>query len=191
MPDRPCGLVSGGTMREGTLVIRRSDVSRALTIDACIRAVENAFRKLGQKEVPAPAILGVPCGAGGFHIKAGPFDDGKRQYFAAKCNANFSNNMARFGLPAIQGLVILCDAQSGFPLAVMDSIEITLLRTGAATAVAAKYLARDDSRVVTICGCGNQGRIQLKALTCVLPIERAFAFDADPLASATFASSIG
>src|SRR6516164_1847977 len=110
MPDRPYGLVSGGTMQEGTLVVRRSDVASALTIDACIRAVENAFRKLGRKEVPPPAILGIPSRAGGFHIKAGLFDDGKGQYFAAKCNANFSNNRARFGLPAIQGVIILCDA---------------------------------------------------------------------------------
>jgi ornithine cyclodeaminase/alanine dehydrogenase-like protein (mu-crystallin family) len=61
----------------------------------------------------------------------------------------------------------------------MDSIEITLLRTGAATAVAAKHLARPEARVATICGCGNQGRIQLRALMRVRPLERAYAFDLD------------
>jgi ornithine cyclodeaminase/alanine dehydrogenase len=146
--------------------------------------VENAFGTLGRKEVPPPAIMGVPSGDGGFHIKAAILGDAKEHYFAAKCNANFPNNKGRFGLPAIQGLLILCDAESGFPVAVMDSIEITILRTGAATAVAAKYLARPDSKVATICGCGNQGRVQLKALAAVLPIERVHAFDLNPQASA-------
>ena len=58
----------------------------------------------------------------------------------------------------------------------MDSIEVTIQRTGAATAVAAKYLARPDSRVCTVCGCGAQGRVQLRALRHALPIERALAW---------------
>src|SRR5262249_25724563 len=92
---------------------------------------------------------------------------------------------------AIQGLIILCDAESGALLAVMDSIEITTLRTGAATAVAAKHLARPNSRVALICGCGNQGCIQLRALARVLPIARAFAFDLNPRSDQTFASKMG
>src|SRR2546422_11777045 len=80
-------------------------------------------------------------------------------FFAAKINGNFFRNPERFGMPAIQGIVLLCDGENGRPLALMDSIEITILRTGAATAVAAKYLARADARVVTSCGCGNHGRV--------------------------------
>jgi ornithine cyclodeaminase/alanine dehydrogenase len=93
-------------------------------------------------------------------------------------------------LPTIQGVIIVCDAENGYPLAVMDSIEITILRTGAATAVAAKYLARPDSHVATICGCGNQGRIQLLALDKVLPIERIYAFDQDPKRALQFADEM-
>ena len=59
-------------------------------------------------------------------------------------------------------------------------MEITILRTGAATAVAAKRLARPDSRTLTVAGCGEQGRVQLAAILGVLPIERVFVFDADP-----------
>jgi alanine dehydrogenase len=178
-------------MHASTLVLRRSDVDRLLTLETCITAVENAFRKLGQKQIPAPGILGIRSNDGGFHVKAGLLDDGKRSYFAAKCNANFSNNMSRFGLPAIQGLIFLCDGNSGYPLAVMDSIQITLLRTGAATAVAAKYLARTDSKVATICGCGSQGAIQLRALSRMLAIEHVYAFDRDSRAAARFAASLG
>ena len=73
------------------------------------------------------------------------------------------------------------------PLAALDSIEITILRTGAATAVAAKRLARPDSRTVTVAGCGEQGRVQLAAILGVLPIERVFVFDADPGRARRFA----
>lgn len=73
----------------------------------------------------------------------------------------------------------MCDEENGYPLALMDSIEITIQRTGAATAVAARYLARSDSKIATICGCGNQGRISLKALSTIVDLERIFAYDAN------------
>jgi alanine dehydrogenase len=157
-----------------TLLLTRRDVASLLTLDECIQAVEEAFRLRGLGEVAPAGILGIPLPGGGFHIKAAVL--GGR--FAAKVNGNFSGNPAR-GLPAIQGAILLCDAANGEPLAVMDSIEITILRTGAATAVAARHLARRNSAVATICGCGNQGRVQLRALSRVLALSRAFACDAD------------
>ena len=159
-----------------TLLLKRADVAALLTLDECIGAVENAFREYGLGRTDAPGVLGMPSVDGGFHIKAALLNLAS-PYFAAKLNGNFFRNTERFAMPNIQGVLVLCDARNGFPLAVMDSIEITILRTGAATAVAAKYLARRDSRVVTICGCGNQGRVQLRALSEVLPIQRVYAFD--------------
>jgi ornithine cyclodeaminase/alanine dehydrogenase len=93
-------------------------------------------------------------------------------------------------MPNIQGLVVLCDATNGYPLAVMDSIEITILRTGAATAVAAKHLARPDAKVATICGCGNQGRVQLRALCRVLPLQHIYVFDLNQEQAGTFAGEL-
>ena len=160
------------------LLLRRSDVAALLTLDECIAAVEEAFRLRGLGRLPPSAILAVPVTGGGFHVKAALLP-GPRSYFAAKVNGNFPDNPRRAGLPSIQGLIVLCDGENGRPLAVMDSIEITILRTGAATAVAAKYLARPASRIATICGCGNQGRVQLRSIARVLQLERVFAFDAD------------
>ena len=160
------------------LLLRRSEVAALLTLDECIAAVEEAFRLRGLGRLPPSAILGVPVPGGGFHVKAALLP-GPRSSFAAKVNGNFPDNPRRSGLPSIQGLIVLCDGENGRPLAVMDSIEITILRTGAATAVAAKYLARPASRVATICGCGNQGRVQLRAIARVLQLEGVFAFDAD------------
>ena len=78
---------------------------------------------------------------------------------------------------------MLCDGDDGRLLAVMDSIEVTIRRTAAATAVAAKWLARPDAETVTVCGCGHQGRAHLRALARVLPVRRAYAFDRDAAAA--------
>lgn len=168
------------------LTLSRSEVAKRLSLDDCIDAVECAFRLQGEGRLPAAGVLGMPAEGGGFHLKAATLG----RYFAAKVNGNFSANPSRFGLPAIQGLVYLADATNGAPLATMDSIEITILRTGAATAIAAKYLARADSRSVTICGCGNQGRVQLRALSRVLKLERAFAWDIDLARAAALAGEL-
>src|SRR5215216_1201494 len=162
--------------QEGTLLLKRQDVVALLGIDECIAAVERAFKLQGEGKAAAPGVLGLHARDGGFHIKAGLLEL-DRTYFAAKANANFPENVKRFGLPLIQGVIVLCDGENGYPLAVMDSIEITIQRTGAATAVAAKYLARPDSKTATIAGCGNQGRISLQALARVLPLEKVFAYD--------------
>jgi alanine dehydrogenase len=164
---------------DGIFLLRRGDVAGLLEMKECIGLVEEAFRRHGRNELLPPGVLGMHCEGGGFHIKAAILPSDGRQYFAAKTNANFPGNPTRFSLPTIQGVVVLFDAVNGQPLAIMDSMEITSQRTGAATAVAAKYLARPDSRVVTICGCGVQGEVQLRALRAVLQIERCFAFDAD------------
>jgi len=170
----------------GTLLLQKSDVVDLLSLEECIAAVEAAFRQHGEGRTPSPGILGMPATDGGFHIKTALLGTSPA-YFAAKLNGNFFHNH-RFAMPNIQGLIVLCDAANGYPLTVMDSIEITILRTGAATAVAAKHLARPDSKVATICGCGNQGRIQLRALLHVLPLEHVHAFDIDESVAREFAS---
>lgn len=173
----------------GTLLLTRHDVAALLSIEESIAAVERVFKLYGEGKTQPPGILGVHARDGGFHIKAGLLDL-DRSYFAAKVNANFPQNVKRFGLPLIQGVIVLCDGENGYPLALMDSIEITIQRTGAATAAAAKHLARSDSKLATICGCGNQGRISLQALARVFSLERAFAYDLDAARAEKFASEL-
>src|SRR5689334_8940508 len=177
------------SMLTGTLLLSRSEVAALLTLDDCIAAVEDAFLQHGLGQTLPPRVLGFPAVDGGFHVKAAMLPR-SAPYFAAKLNGNFFFNQQRFAMPNIQGLIILCDGIHGRPLAVMDSIEITILRTGAATAVAAKYLARRDATVATICGCGNQGRVQLRALSRVLPIEQVYAFDLNEAQAAKFADGV-
>lgn len=173
-----------------TLLLTRRDVASVLDLDGCIAAVEEAFGAHGRGDTGAPGVLGIHAREGGFHLKAGLLRTGGREYFAAKSNSNFRHNPARHGLPTIQGVVVLCDAQDGRLLALIDSIEITTLRTGAATAVAAKYLARQDAAVATIAGCGAQGPVQLRALARVRPLRAAFAVDRDPVAARRFATAM-
>ena len=161
-----------------TLVLTRSDVTELLDYDVCIAAVEEAFRLDGaQRTIPA-SIMGAHVAGGGFHVKAAGFER-TRPYYAVKINANFPDNRARHGLPTIQGVISLHDAGDGRLLALLDSIEITTIRTAAASAVAATYLARSDSRIVMIIGCGNQGRSHLLALSKVCAVEKMFAYDTD------------
>ncbi|HKY26390.1 MAG TPA: ornithine cyclodeaminase family protein [Pyrinomonadaceae bacterium] len=174
---------------QGTLLLSRSEVADLLSIEECIAAVEQVFKLYGEGKTQPPGILGVHAQDGGFHIKAGLLEL-DRSFFAAKINANFPQNAKRFGLALIQGAIFLADAQNGYPLAIMDSMEITVRRTGAATAVAAKYLARPDSKSVLICGCGNQGRVSIQALSKIFSLEHVFAFDIDSAAAQRFASHL-
>jgi ornithine cyclodeaminase/alanine dehydrogenase-like protein (mu-crystallin family) len=165
-------------MSDPLVVLSRRDVLDLLTLPDCIGAVERAFRLHAEGRTLGPGVLGVPAADGGFHIKAAGLV-GERSYFAAKTNANFPENPRRFGLPTIQGTIMLADASTGIPLAIIESGSVTALRTGAATAVAAKFLARCGSRTATIVGCGVQGELQLAAVAAVLPLERAWVFDTD------------
>jgi alanine dehydrogenase len=174
----------------GTLILKGSEVASLLDLDECIGAVEQAFRLNNEGQSLPPGVLETLTETGGFHIKAAGLKLASRTYYAAKVNANFPQNMSKWGLPTIQGVIALFDGESGYPLALLDSIEITGLRTGAATAVAAKYLARPDSTVATICGCGVQGRVQLKSLARVLRLEKVYAYDQVEAFSTKFADEM-
>jgi ornithine cyclodeaminase/alanine dehydrogenase-like protein (mu-crystallin family) len=158
-----------------------SDVAALLSLDDCIAAVEEAFRAYGEGRIHPPGLLSAHGERGAFHIKTAAVNG----RFGAKVNANFPGQV-----PSIQGLMLLFDMTNGRGLALMDSIELTVLRTGAATAVAAKYLARKDSRSAMIYGAGRQGRVQLEAITQVLPIERAYVHDVDAAKANQYAAEM-
>lgn len=172
------------------LILTRAEVAQLLDLSDCIDAVERAFIQHARGELPtAPGVLGAHVPGGGYHVKTAALG-GEPGYFAAKINANFPDNYNTRGLPTIQGVIALFDLLSGLPLAILDSIEITILRTAAASAVAARRLARVDASHVTICGCGVQGRSHLRALAIVRPLTHAYAIDADPARAATFAAEL-
>ncbi len=181
---------SKSTPASATLLLSRSDVAAVVDPESCIAAVEAAFRAHAEGRARGPASLGVMTEDGSYHVKAAGLR-GTPGYFVAKTNANFPDNPTRHGLPTIQGVVVLCDGSNGRLLALMDSMEITVLRTAAASAVAARYLARPDSKVATLCGCGAQSAAQLRALSRVLPLRRVIAFDLKPGRVGALAEDLG
>jgi ornithine cyclodeaminase/alanine dehydrogenase len=174
---------------QGTLILTRNQVAELMRFDDYFSAVEQAFRSYALGQTQLAGVVDIDATDGAFHIKAASMET-KQKYVAVKVNGNFPQNATRFGLPTIQGAILLYDGTSGFPLALMDSIEITIQRTGAATILGAKHLARSDSTTVLICGCGNQGGISLGGLRSILPIEHAFVFDTNGEASKRFAEQM-
>jgi len=172
-----------------TLLLKKSEVAQLLTPDDCIAAVEKAFTMQAEGKAARPGILGIYADHGGFHMKAGIMKL-PRHYFVVKTNANFPGNPKAFGLPTIQGVIAVSDAENGMLLALMDSMELTILRTGAATAVAAKYLSKTNSKTLTIAGCGSQGMISARMLKKVRPIENFFAHDIDEEKAKKFVKEI-
>ncbi len=172
--------------RQPALVLSRTDVCALMTRTDYLNAVEAAFRAFADGAAHLPSPMHLPGVDGGFHAKGATFT-GARDYAALKLNGNFPGNPERTGLPTIQGVLLLADARNGAVLAIMDSIEVTLRRTAAASALAARHLARNDAAVITVCGCGEQGRVQLEALVEVLPLTAARAWDIDPDKAREFA----
>lgn len=140
-----------------------------------IAALESMFREKGEGRVEMPPKIGVHTMPDAF-IHAMPASILAHKAVGMKWVGGYPAN-SQFGLPYITGLLILNDSETGVPIALMDCIWITAQRTGAATAVAAKYLARPDSTTVGILGCGVQGRSNLEALKTVFPLKKLFAYD--------------
>ncbi|HEX8654391.1 MAG TPA: hypothetical protein VF693_04110 [Allosphingosinicella sp.] len=162
-----------------TLILKRGDIAALMDQAAWLEAVETGFAAAANGAARSPPPMHIEGDGGAFHAKGASLRLDDRLYVAVKLNGNFPDNPSARGLPTIQGAILLCDGREGTLLAILDSIEVTVRRTAAATALAARYLARPDSASILICGCGEQGRAHLEALAALLPLRRAFAWDAD------------
>jgi alanine dehydrogenase len=166
--------------RPQTCILSHSEIASLLDMDLAISAVERVMRAHGRGDVIAPNLLHADVPLGEFHIKTGGVLHGAQEgVFGLKANGGFFGN-ANLGLPNIVGVIYLADAQTGCPLAILDSVEISRVRTGAATAVAARQLARPDSEVLTVVGTGTQARTQIEALRHVLALKRVHLVGREP-----------
>ena len=157
---------------------RANVVDVRLTMPEIISALESMFREKGESRVEMPPKIGIHTMPDAF-LHAMPASIPSQQAAGMKWVGGFPENSKRH-LPYITGVLILNDSETGIPLSIMDCTWITAQRTGAATAIAAKYLARPDSSTVGILGCGVQGRSNLEALTVMFPLKRVFAYDTHP-----------
>ncbi len=172
------------------LYLSRADVEAVgMPMREIIEALDAMFREKGEGRVEMPPKPGI-------HTKKDAFIHAMPAYIPAlgaagmKWVSGYPENQKR-GLPYISGLLVLNDPETGIPLTVMDATWITGQRTGAATAVAARYLARKDSRSAGIIACGVQGRSNLEALACVFDLQEVRAYDIVPEVAERYAVEMG
>jgi len=167
------------------LYLSRADVEKvALDMPTILKLLEEAFKEKGNGKVEMPPKPGIHTMPDAF-IHAMPAFIPSLHSAGIKWVSGYPENFKR-GLPYITGLLILNEDETGIPYAVMDCTWITAYRTGAATGLAAKYLARPNSEVAAILACGVQGRTNLEALASIFPLKRAYAYDILPEVQAKF-----
>ena len=183
--------LGGGRPAPETLLLTRREIGALMRAGDWLDSAGNAFRAAadGEGDSPPPMVLAGRGGA--FHAKGATIAHEGQRFAALKLNGNFPANPAARGLPTIQGALLLCDGEDGRLLAIMDSAEVTLRRTAAASALAARHLARPDSASLFLCGCGAQGAAHLEALRGVLSIKHVYAFDRAPERARALARDCG
>ena len=173
----------------GVLILGRREVQELLTMPAALEAVERAFQMQaeGKAVMPPKLYLDMPSGQGDFRAMPAYIDGAAGVKWVSVYPDNHNRN-----LPTVLATILLCDADTGCPLAIMDGTYITEVRTGAAGGVAVKYLARRDSSVIGMVGAGVQAEAQLRAISEVLPkIEEVRVFDLHKVASRKYAAKMG
>ncbi len=151
------------------LVLGRKELERLLTPAAVIRAVESAFARYARGEATVPSRLALTAEEGGLLLVMP--SSMAAAALGAKLVSVYPKNRER-GLPTIFATYVLMEPGTGRPLALLEGSFLTGIRTGATSALAARYLARPDSRVIACFGAGVQAAFQLRCLASVLAVER-------------------
>lgn len=177
-------------MKHQTLLLTSRDIRKTLDMRRAIPIVEKAFKSygLGHAQMPPKSYLFLNKFNGDFRSMPAYLDD-LGAVGVKWVNAHPENQ--KFNLPPVMALVILGDAKTGYPLSVMDATYLTNLRTGAGGAVAAKYLARKNSKIAAFVGTGNQARTQLLGLLEIFPIKVVKAFSVDQKSEKLFIEFCG
>lgn len=164
------------TARKPIVLIKSSEIQKQYTMSEAIDAMEEAFSSLslGSSYVPLRYVTSMADGSLNLMLKPAAIDNLKRA--AVKIITQKEMGVVR-GIPAIVGIVLVLDTETGEVLSIMDGEYITALRTGAASGLATKYFARDDAETVAIFGCGAQGKTQLEAVAAVREIKKVWVFD--------------
>ncbi|MFA6236285.1 MAG: ornithine cyclodeaminase family protein [Bacteriovorax sp.] len=171
------------------LYLSRKDVESVnLPMTEIIQSLETMFLDKGMGKTEMPPKPGIHTRPDAF-IHAMPAYIPSMKSAGMKWVSGYPENQKK-GLKYINGLLILNDDETGIPLSVMDCTWITAQRTGAATAIAAKYLARKESSTLGILAAGVQGRSNLEALLCLFPIKKVMVYDLYPEVAKSFASDM-
>lgn len=174
------------------LLLTRNDIESIMDMKFCLRAVEDAFRQLGQGNVSMPPRVSIPISTHqGYCFLMPAYIHGEREALAIKIVTQYNNNPTMHHLPTVQASVLLYSPVTGALVAIMDGVLFTAMRTGAASGVATNYLARKDSKTLGVIGTGFQARTQTMAILEVRKIERIRAYDIYPENCQKFCEDIG
>ncbi len=157
-------------MRPTTVILTQQDVARLADLRLALKVVRGAFQAMARGEVVMPAKLYLPLPRGGDFRAMPAFLERPRACGIKWVNVHPGNG--RRGLPTVMAVIVLNDPDTGVPVAILDGLLITKLRTAASAALAAQALARPESRIVGLVGCGAQADAQVQALALVLGLER-------------------
>jgi alanine dehydrogenase len=159
-----------------TLILNREEVISVINMNDCMDAVEKAFTELANGTAVLPLRIGItpPDGLSLYmpaYLK-------EMKALACKVVTVYKNNPSKHNLPTTIGKVLLQDPETGDVKCIMDGGYLTAVRTGAASGVATKYLARKDiGQVAGIFGAGVQAKMQLKAIVLARDIKYAIVHD--------------
>ena len=175
--------------RNKVLYLSRKDVENVeLSMTEIIAVIDKMFKEKGEGKIEMPPKPGIHTRENAFIHAMAAYVPGL-EAAGVKWVSGYPENQQK-NLPYISGLLILNDPDTGIPIAIMDATWITAKRTGAATAVAAKYLARKESTSVGILACGVQGRSNLEALACQFDLTSVKAFDIHPQVAKDYAAEM-
>src|SRR5258708_10269944 len=148
--------------RSEIVLLSGHDLQRLLNPKVVIEALREAYAALADNPGDQGRSVGFMIDGGSIHVKSGLLP-GSHLAFASKVNVNLPDNWKLRRLPTIQGMVVVSDAKDGRPLAIMESMTLTGIRTAATAALAGKYGARKNSKRAAISGCGAQATSQIAA----------------------------
>lgn len=172
--------------KQEIVLLSSADLRALVSSQMAIAAIDEAYNKLYLNRGDQGRSLGFSVERGSIHVKAGLLP-GSHDCFAAKINVNLPGNVELNQLPTIQGVVVLVDARNGRPLAIMESMALTAIRTAATAALAARHGARKNSKRLAIVGCGAQAGYQLDAIAACFKLEDVRVFDVNAARAEVFA----
>ncbi len=158
------------------IILSQNEVKSCLPMSEAIRAVREAYIAFAKGQVKMPPVMHLDVSQynGEVDIKSGYIED--LGLIGTKIASGFYENY-KLGLPPGIAVIILMDLKTSIPVAIMDGTYVTAYRTGAAGAVAAKVLARKDSKIIGVVGAGTQARMQILALREVFSLKEIKVWD--------------
>lgn len=175
-----------------TILISREQIEQTVDLDDALRVVEEVLRGQARGRVAMPAKVTMNLAEFGLQAwnTAMPAYVESLAAAGVKWVGGFAENRARHGLPFLISLILVQDPSTGYPLAVMEGVHITNLRTAALNALIVQLYGRPDSRRLGMVGAGVQARFAVTAIMRVVPLTEVRVHDIDPTASARFARDV-